>query len=161
MNFDPICAELFGASTVAESLDPENPVIQRQPPQLPIDDPLFPFSPSDGAADSLCKRLERDTLIAELLGDTEDQATRGLTHLDELLEKREPRHDFISDVMTYVSRSQRIAKRAPERRRVIAGFINDFVKRLGAQTANHEPQIAALQHSCEEFITQNLMEVRA
>lgn len=68
-------AEFFNGSTsVADSV---GGVASRKPVPdgVPVlDDPLHDFRKSDGAADSLCRQLESDSLISELIGPCFDSA---------------------------------------------------------------------------------------
>lgn len=153
-NPDSIFMELFDGSTSVR--DSVGGVASRKPipDGVPVlDDPLHDFRKSDGAADSLCRQLESDSLISELIGPCFDAA--GLV-LSESAQKtiggnpsqNEPDFSklfdnvhidfgkFAQDIGKYYDRGAALAKKEPRRRRELRELVEDH---LGSFIVRHAP----------------------
>jgi hypothetical protein len=157
-NLDSIFAELFdGATSVRDSV---GGIASRKPvPDVAVlDDPLQDFQKSTGAADSLCKQLESDALISELMGDTYDLAgeiftpstleiigrnrnpSRTEPEFSKLFDAWKPEIDFgkfVKDIGFYADRSASLQKQEPRRRRELREIVDST---LGQFVVNHAPE---------------------
>jgi hypothetical protein len=68
MEKSSIYFEMFGGDGLDESTVYQKPT----PAVSAIDDPLFPYTPSDGSAAGLCRQLEDADLVSKLIGSPVD-----------------------------------------------------------------------------------------
>jgi hypothetical protein len=148
--------EIFGSTTVEESL--VNPVVQRQPPKLPIEDDLF-LSPVTGAADQLCRRLEDDAFIAELVGPTEDEAQKGITPIHSACSAGRELLTMAKIISTRVAkRHAAVAASAPERCRRIHAIVEQ-ARRAAPESIRGSDGWDRLAASCERYVATAIMEL--
>ncbi len=148
--------EIFGG----DGLDEIAPVIYPRPLPL-IDDELRDFTKSDGTAAGLCSRLADDAFVSELIGDTEDQSTRGRLTLGELLEKHAPSRNFIEDVLHYADRARELEKSEPRRKREISAIVDRWADKFNIPAARFKPELDRVKESATKCVQGILMEVEA
>src|ERR1700674_3234790 len=152
--------ELFGASTVPESLDSDAPVIYKKPEPLSIEDELFPYRPATGAADQLCQQLESEAFIAELVGPTEDEAQKGLTPIRSAsFSAGRELYEMAKQISARVAkRETAVAARAPERRRRIHAIVEQ-ARRAAPESIQGSDGWDRLAANCERYIATAIREL--
>jgi hypothetical protein len=129
----------------------QKPEPVRKAAALPMDSPLFEYSPTTGAGDALCAKLENDTLANEILGPRERPATPATA----------PTAFELNFERIWHSASDRVAalaKHAPVRRRAIAAIVEKARRAAPACIRDSDGWIS-LQESCERFVSQAILGV--
>lgn len=146
--------EIFGG----DGLDEIAPVIYPKPLPL-IDDELRDFTKSSGAATELCQRLSDDALVAEIIGSTEDEATKGQLSLNELLAKRTP--SLVTDMFHFADRARDLEKSEPRRKREISAIVDRWADKFHMPAARLQPELNRVKESFANYLHGILMEVEA
>lgn len=141
--------ELFGASTVRESLDATVPVIhRRQEPTLPTDSPMWPFTPAS------------PTGTANTVQDLDFIKT--VSGWDAPIAQPTPAPDlgkkFLADAMYFTKRAMRLDKSEPRRRRELGAIIDRWARDYGFPESVR-PELERVKESASTCLRQILMEV--
>lgn len=140
--------ELFGASTVRESLDATAPVIYRKPePALPTDNDLWPFTP---ASPTGTPNTVQDFDFIKTISGWEAPVVRPTPAPD--LGKK-----ILADAGRYFQRVQALDKKQPRRRQEISVIVDRWAREHGVPSAC-APELARVKESCASFLREVLME---
>jgi hypothetical protein len=149
---DSLYLEIFGCEDQATPAD-------RKTPELPMDSPLYDYSPTTGAGDAFVRKTQDDYFLDEVLGSRDEagQVFRSSPKPSKSVPMVLPDLDFAKIWNQASDRASRIHKAAPER----AAQINMIVRkarRAAPRSIQGDPRWADLATALAQFVSQSLIE---
>ena len=139
---DSIFHEIFGYEDV-------KPTTITKAVTLPMDSELYPYESVNGASDGLCKALQDESFISEIVGDRAPVTHASATPAFEL--------DFTKIWTQASDRASRVHKAAPERRHAISAIVEQARQKTPVRVRNSD-RWNCLTVACERFCTAALLE---